>query len=116
MLIKGLSTHEVRMDRPKDIPMIVREVSINGIQRVVAALEGDWNPTMVTVWMRDRGMLGFTDVIRTHPILKPSLELYFEDSWLGIHCFNRSDGVNVFDEEYAVFIINYIETNIESDG
>jgi hypothetical protein len=89
---------------------MIREISLDGIQKVVAALEGDWNPTMVTVWTRDRGALGFSAVTRTHPTFKPGLELYFEDTWLGIHCFNRSNGKNVFDEEFAVELLEYIET------
>ncbi|MFC1534186.1 hypothetical protein ACFL7M_12560 [Thermodesulfobacteriota bacterium] len=98
----------------KDIPMIVREISLNGIQRVVAALEGDWNPTMVTVWTCNKGKFGFSKVTRTHSIYKPSLELYFENVWLGIHCFNRINGENVFDEKFALQILEYVEANYDS--
>jgi hypothetical protein len=101
------------MSNNKNIPLIIREISLKGIQRVLAAHEGNWNPTMVTVWARDEGALGFSTVTRYHPIFKPSLELYFEDTWLGIHCFNRIGGENVFDEEFAVKIIDYIEANCE---
>ena len=68
------------MNDQKDIPMIVREISLHGIQRVVSALEGDWNPTMVTVWTRNNGKLDFSKVTRTHSTYKPSLELYFENA------------------------------------
>lgn len=103
------------MSDRKDIPLIVREISLRGIQRVVAALEGDWNPTMVTVWTRKEGKSGFSRVTRSHSTHKPSLELYFENAWLGIHCFNRINGENIFDEEFALQILEYVETNYESD-
>ena len=101
------------MNDHKDIPSIVREISLDGIQRVVAALEGYWNPTMVTVWTRDKGALGFSTVTLTHSTFKPSLELYFENAWLGIHCFNRINGENVFDEEFAVKLLEYVQTKYE---
>ena len=101
------------MNGQKDIPLIVREISLDEIQRVVFGLEGDWNPTMVTVWTRDKGTLGFSKVTRTHSTFKPSLELYFADAWLGIHCFNRINGENVFDEKFAVQLLEYVETKCE---
>jgi len=98
----------------KEIPLIVCEISLDKIKKIVVALEGDWNPTMVTVWTREKGMLGFSNVTRTHSSHKPSLELYFEDTWLGIHCFNRIDDKNVFDEEFAIQIIEYVESKCKS--
>ena len=103
------------MTDTKEIPLIVREISLDKIQRIDLALEGNWSPTVVTVWSREQGVIGFADAILTHPDNKPSLELYFEDSWLGIHCFNRIDGQNVFDEEFATRIIEYIESRCKMD-
>ena len=98
------------MTESKEIPLIFREISLDAIERIDLALEGDWSRTVVTVWTRDHGALGFTAATRSHPINKPSLELYFTDSWLGIHCFTRTAGQNVFDEEFASRIIEYVES------
>ena len=64
---------KTKTTKTMDIPLIIREISFDGILRVDAALEGDWNPTMVTVWTRDKGALGFSTVTRTHSTFKPSL-------------------------------------------
>ncbi len=98
------------MTESKEIQSIIREISLDTIQRIDLALEGDWNPTVVTVWTRDQGELGFAKVTRSHPTNKPSLELYFTDTWLGIHCCTRTAGQNVFDEEFASRIIDYVES------
>jgi hypothetical protein len=101
------------MDNYKNIPLIIRKFPLSGIHKVIAALEGDWNATMVTVWTRSTGTLGFSAVTRSHPTFKPSLELYFGDTWLGIHCFKRINGENIFDEEFALTLLEYIETKYE---
>jgi len=60
--------------------------------------------------------MAFSKVSRSHHTFKPSLELYFENAWLGIHCFNRINGSNVFDEEFINQVIDYIETNLKLDN
>ena len=102
------------MNINKSFPSIISEISLKEIQKVVVGLEGNWNPTVVTIWTRDKGSLGFSRVIRTHPSFKPSMELYFENTWIGIHCYNRSNGKNIFDEEFAARILDYIETKCET--
>jgi len=68
---------------------------------------------MVTIWTREKGSLGFSAVTKTHSTFKPSIELYFEGTWLGIHCFNRVNGENIFDEEFAVNLLEYLETKLK---
>lgn len=101
------------MNDPNRIPLIVREIPLDGILRVDVALEGDWNRTVATVWTRDGGRSGFSAVARSHPTFKPSLELYLEAAWVGIHCFMRVAGDNVFDEELAAEVLEYVEGRIE---
>jgi len=96
----------------KDLPPIVREISLSGLRRIDVALEGNWSPTVVTVWSKEKGLLGFFKVVRSHPTFKPSLELYFDDAWLGIHCYRRTEGQNVFDEEFARRVIKYVESRV----
>jgi len=92
-----------------DIPNLVKSIPLDGILRIDVALEGDWNPSVVTVWSRKAGFNGFSEIIESHPNYKPSLELYFQDMWLGIHCFNRTNGKNVFNKDFASQIIEYVE-------
>jgi len=103
------------MEIQKDIPSILGEIALKKIQRIDAALEGDWNATLVTVWTRDKGLIDFSDVIWVHPRFKPSLEMYFEGAWLGLHCFNRIKGENVFDEKFARQIISYVESKFHNE-
>ncbi len=99
------------MNNKKELPKIIKEISLQEIQRIDAALEGNWSPTVVTVWSREKGIHGFSEVSLTHPEHKPSLELYFKNTWIGIHCFRRTDNRNVFDEDYALKIIEYVENS-----
>jgi hypothetical protein len=91
-----------------ECPEFLAGISITGITRIDVALEGDWNATVKTVWTRDRGFLGFTDIHRSHPNFRPSIELYFDDHWIGIHCYQRRGNLYHFDENYALRIINHV--------
>jgi hypothetical protein len=93
----------------KPLPQLLGEVSLDTLERVDVGLEGDWSPSVVTVWSRTRGLIGFDDVTRSHPSFKPSLELYFKSSWLGIHCYKLRAGENQFDAPFATRVIEYIE-------
>ena len=97
----------------KDIPQILEEISYDRLERIDLALEGDWNATVVTVWLKDSGLLGFEKSKIKHPEFKPSLELYFKDVWVGIHCYQTINGQNVFDKQKAEKIIAYIEKQLK---
>ncbi len=97
------------MSGNEELPKILKEISVQGLERIDVGLEGDWSPTVVTVWSRETGLLGFSKVTRSHPRCKPSLELYFENAWVGIQCFKRIDNQNVFNEELAIKVIEYVE-------
>ncbi|GEM_PF-1934338 len=96
------------MNENRHLPDILTRLAFHDILHIDVALEGDWNPTVITVWSREKGFVGFTHIVRSHPRLIPSLELYFPDYWIGIHCFQHIDGVNVFDEDLAMRIIEYV--------
>ena len=92
-----------------DITELLESVRLNGITRIDVGLEGNWSPTVVTVWNRETGIIRFDHVKRAHPIHKPSLELYFHGTWLGIHCFCQIKNELVFDQELAERVIEYVE-------
>lgn len=100
------------MSRVDDLPAIVREISFDGLTRIDVALEGNWSPTVVTVWTRETRFVGFSEVARSHPTFQPALELYFKNAWLGIHCYRHTEGQNVFDEELARRVIDYVESRV----
>ena len=91
------------------LPKILTEISVNDLIRIDAALEGKWDTTVATIWSRQRGCKGFEKVSRRHATFKPSIELYFKDGWVGIHCFNRVGDTYVFDEQLARDVIDYVE-------
>jgi hypothetical protein len=94
------------------IPGILEGLRLDGLVRIDAALEGDWNPTVRTVWTRDAGRRTPDEPLPSHPSFKPSLELYFDDHWVGIHCYRCIDGRNVFDGELAQAVIGFIEAKL----
>jgi hypothetical protein len=97
------------------LPSILKQVNLDKIQRVDIALEGDWNNTVVTVWNTDEGLIGFDNVIKSHQSLKPSIELYLTDIWIGIHSFKTENNLHIFDEQYASDIIDFIEEKIKKN-
>ncbi len=88
---------------------LVQSIPRNNVLRIDIGMEGDWSSTVVTVWTRENGILGFDKVVRSHLTNKPSLELYYDGVWLGIHCFQREKEVNYFDEELAREIVQCVE-------
>jgi hypothetical protein len=73
------------MDERNKYHKILNDISLRGLMRIDAALEGNWNPTVTTVWTKKKGFIGFSSVTHSHPDLKPSLELYYKDRWIGLH-------------------------------
>jgi len=94
------------------LPKLLEEISLTNLHRIDVALEGDWSATVVTVWTRKERFLGLSEVRMFHEVLKPSVELYFDNSWVGMHCFKRIDNMNVFDKELALRIIDYVEARL----
>ncbi len=78
------------------------------IKRIDAALEGNWSKTITTIWNKRGGFIGFSKVKKQHVKYKPSIEFDFDGYWIGIHCYKRKNGKNVFDEKLAIKIIDYI--------
>ena len=103
---------EIEM-KQTDLPDILTKLSFDDIIQIDVALEGNWNPTVKTVWSREGGFIGFSDIVVSHPRFKPSLELYYPRHWIGIHCYKRIDDINIFDESLAQRIIRYVHEKIK---
>ena len=95
------------------IPSIIKQISLKDIQRVDVAIEGDWNSTSITIWTPINKSIDFDTILLNHPTKKPSLEIIFSDSWLGVNCYFRSKSKNFFNKDLALQIIEYIEGEID---
>ena len=102
------------MPNEEALPGLLKEISLAGILRVDAGLEGDWSGSVTTIWSPGTALV-VDGVMRSHPHHKPSLELYFDGSWVGLHCFSRVDGTNRFDEDLARRVVSFIENAISSE-
>jgi hypothetical protein len=97
---------------PAVLPAPLGNVPLSSIVRIDAALEGDWSGTVVAVWTRDDGLLGFDAVRRADPARRPALELYFPGFWIGLHCCTEVGGTFVFDEARARAVIAHVEARL----
>ena len=88
---------------------LLKQISLKTLTRIDVGLEGNWSPTVMTVWDKKKGFLGFEGVVMQHTVLKPSIEIYFKDAWLGLHCCRAEPVGMVFDQNAAKEIIAYVE-------
>ncbi len=95
-----------------EIPNIVKRAPLADLTRIDVALEGKWSQTVTAVWTREDGFIGFSKVEKSHRTFRPSIELYFPGFWIGVHCFRRNRGKNVFDEKLSMAIINFVNEKL----
>ena len=109
---------------PAAVPAVLDDVlggllgnlPLASIVRIDVALEGDWSGTVVPVWTRADGLLGFDDIRRADPARRPALELYFPGYWIGLHCYAESGGRFEFDEARARALIDYVERRLAAES
>lgn len=89
-------------------PSWLTGVAVADIVRIDAGLEGDWSGTVTPIWTRADGFVGFPDGGLRHARFRPSLELYFEGGWIGIHCYRVVDGYCILDEERARTVVEHV--------
>ena len=98
------------------VPAALHAIPLDAIMRIDAALEGDWSATVVPLWTRAGGFLGFDGVVRRHPDRRPALELYCPGYWVGIHCCREEAGAFVLDEARARAVVAYVEARRAKAG
>lgn len=103
---------ELVMNNNSKIPSAIKQLDLSGLIRIDYSIEGAWNDNLTVIWERDKGMLDYSSINRSHEIHKPAIELYFPGYWLGLHCYNEDQGKYIFDENYALRIIKYIEKQL----
>lgn len=82
---------------------------LDQVIRIDLGLEGDWSKTVSCVWDRDSGYLGLPQDLPRTAELRPCLELYMEDGWIGLHCFALRDGVHEVDVERLHSVVEYVD-------
>ncbi len=96
----------------ENVHSLVRAIPLDGVERIDVGLEGDWSGTVVTVWTRDQGLIGFDQAVPSDADHKPSAELYFDDAWVGVHCFRVDGGRNVLDEDLVMQLVQQVESGM----
>lgn len=84
-------------------------LSLAGLQRIDAGLEGAWSETASPIWHAGRRGARLRDVPKSHARYRPSLELVFRQHWVGLHCYRPLDDRYVFDEDLARAVVRYVD-------
>jgi hypothetical protein len=92
---------------------LIERLSLDDLVRVDVGLEGDWSPSVTTVWTREHGLLGFDEAPHGHGRHIPSVELIFPEHWVGLRCFVREADRNIFDERLARAVVDLVERRLQ---
>ena len=99
-----------------NLKQLLSVCSLADLTRIDVGLEGDWNSSARTVWTRQNRILDVSEAPDGHEDFKPSIELYFSDGWIGLHCFCRRESMNVLDRERLEAVVSEVEAAIFPDG
>jgi hypothetical protein len=91
---------------------LIARLALDDLVRIDVGLEGDWSPSVATVWTRGHGMSGFDAAPRGHHEHIRSVELIFPEHWVGMRCFVRKADRNAFDERLARTIVELVERRL----
>jgi len=97
-----------------ELSALLSACSLDHLTRIDVGLEGDWSPTVTTVWTRNDGRLGLAEVVREHESFRPSVELYFVGGWIGLHCCNWDGQKHLLDESLVERVISDVEAAVAS--
>jgi len=81
------------------IPDWVDSACLNQVVRIDLGLEGAWSETVVCVWDPEHAFSGVPTDFPARRELRPALELYLPDGWIGIQCAMEVDAVYSVDVE-----------------
>jgi hypothetical protein len=97
-----------------DLLPILSSCNLDELKRIDVGLEGNWSPTVSVAWSRNDGSIALDHPVLEHSTFKPSLELYFDNGWIGFHCFRRIGDMNVLDDELLNRVIQKVEAMLAS--
>lgn len=93
----------------------IGRLPLGSLDRIDVALEGSWSETVRTVWRPGDAAPDLGSPL-SHPSLVPSLELYWDGAWLGLHCYRRAGELNVLDEELARAMVAAVSDATTTSG
>ena len=99
-----------------DLLRLLSACKLDDFTRIDVGLEGDWSATVQAAWTRTDGSLNLVEHRLEHEAFKPSLELYFDNGWIGLHCFRRVGGMNVLDVALLKHVIGAVETALDAEA
>jgi hypothetical protein len=98
-----------------DLPPLLSACRLEDLTRIDVGLEGDWSTTVQVAWTRADGSLNPEEHRLEHEAFKPSLELYFDNGWIGLHCSRRVGGMNVLDVSFLKRVIDTVEAALAAE-
>ena len=78
--------------------------------RIDLSREGDWNGHLCTIWTPGAGYHGCDGLAAWHPSLRPALELYYDDGWIGLPCGRAERGGWAIDEAEVARLVEWATT------
>ena len=99
-----------RNSSPRILPAWLDSTTLAQVTRIDVGLEGAWSETVARVWDPEGGFVGLPDDLPVAPSLRPCLELYMVEGWIGIHCFRRVAGGYELDRDRALALIGAVAT------
>ena len=87
------------------IPKLISDISLNKLKRIDAGLEGNWNPSVVTIWTRNEGLIGYDrlkDLVEINADKNPDqiIQKILDDLFL--FC-----GEKVSDDDFTILILKF---------
>ena len=100
---------------PPILPAWLPESVLEHVRRIDLGVEGAWSQSVRCVWTREGTAAGTLEGLPAGPGLRPSLELYMDGGWVGVHCARREGGVQVLDADLAREWIRLVAERARSD-
>ena len=98
-----------------DLRPLLSASPLEDLIRIDLGLEGDWSASVRVAWTRAHGTQRLDGRQLEHSSFKPSLELYFVDGWIGMHCYRRVADKYVLDVELLKSVIELVEATVRDE-
>jgi len=99
-----------------DLLPLLSACRLDDLKRIDLGLEGDWSATVQVAWTRADGTLNLDEHRLEHEAFKPSLELYFDNGWIGLHCFRTIGSTNVLDVALLKRVVDTVEAALAAEA
>ncbi len=97
------------MENNIKIPEIIKIIDLSDIIRIDYALEGDWDNTVQVIWRKGDEKMNLDTIIKMHKKYEPTIEVFFEEYFIGIMCYKKTKEYFEFDKKKAQAIFQHIK-------